>query len=130
MVTKSQEPRWKVPSHRTVFAVCFIVIMILSVGVSGLGTVSYYFLRNKVLAHLNLCAPDDNVRLQWFRWWPRATALGLYLANPGGSIHIPPNFSETIRKTLIIKGNEVLVFDGPAKLTLAGSAQIVVISPG
>jgi hypothetical protein len=105
-------------------------ILVIGVGTSGLGSVSYYFLRNKVVAHLHLCAPDDDIRLAWFSWWPRASALGLYLANPGGTVHIPPNYSETISSTLLVKGNEVLVFDGPAHLTLTESAKIVVIPPG
>ncbi len=105
-------------------------ILVIAVGASGLGSVSYYFLRNKVAAHLHLCAPDDDIRVAGFSWWPRATALGLYLANPGGTVHLPPNYSETISSTLVVKGNEVLVFDGPAHLTLAGSAQIVVVPPG
>lgn len=105
-------------------------IFLVTVVASGLGPVGYYFLRNKVAAHVHLCTPDDNIHVAWFSWWPRATALGLYLANPGGTVHIPPNYSETMSSTLLIKGNEVLVFDGPAHLTLAGSAQIIVVPPG
>jgi hypothetical protein len=105
-------------------------IIAISIAACAFGPVSYYFLRNKVLAHLHLCVPDDDIRLAWFSWWPRATALGLYLANPGGTVHIPPNYSETVSSSLIVKGNEVLVFDGPANLTLVGSAQIIVIPPG
>jgi hypothetical protein len=105
-------------------------ILVLAVVASGLGTVGYYFLRNKVAAHIHLCAPDDDIRVAWFSWWPRASALGLYLANPGGTVHIPPNYRETTSSSLLVKGNEVLVFDGPAQLTLAGSAQIVVVPPG
>jgi len=105
-------------------------ILVITVAASGFGPVSYYFLRNKVAAHLHLCAPDDNIRVAWFSLWPRSTALGLYLANPGGTVHLPPNYTATISSTLVVKGNEVLVFDGPAHLTLVGSAQIVVIPPG
>jgi hypothetical protein len=105
-------------------------LLVIAVGASGIGSVGYYFLRNKVIAHLHLCAPDDNIRLAWFSWWPRATALGLYLANPGGTVHVPPNYSETISSPLTINGNEVLAFDGPAHYTLVGSARIIVIPPG
>src|SRR5215831_3766519 len=106
------------------------MVLVSAISGSGFGSVSYYFLRNKVLAHLHLCTPDDNIRVTWFSWWPRATSLGLYLANPGGTVHLPPNFSETIKSTLIVNANQVLVFDGPAHLTLTGSAQIIVIPPG
>ena len=35
--------------------------ILIAVGVSGLGSVSYYFVRNKVMAHMHLCAPDDEI---------------------------------------------------------------------
>jgi hypothetical protein len=124
-------PAWKrVLLKSAAFGAGVAAISTIAVGASGLGSVSYYFLRNKVLAHLHVCAPDDNIRLGWFGWWPRATALGLYLANPGGTVHIPPNYSEIISSTLTVNANEVLLFDGPANLTLAGSAQIIVVPPG
>src|SRR5215470_15345881 len=82
-------------------------IFLIAVVASGLGPVGYYFLRNKVIAHLHWCSPDDEIHVSGFSWWPHATALGLYLANPGGTVHLPPNFSETIKSTLIVKGNEV-----------------------
>ena len=121
---------WKRLSLNRMRLVAGVSAILIAVGASGLGSVSYYFLRNKVIAHLHLFAPDDEIHVAWFSWWPHATALGLYLANPGGTVHLPPNFSETIKSTLIVKGNEVLVFDGPAHLTLAGSARIIVIPPG
>jgi hypothetical protein len=122
---------WKrVSLDRVRLVAAVSVTLVIAVVASGLGSVSYYFLRNKVVAHFHLCAPDDDIHVAWFSWWPRASALGLYLANPGGTVHIPPNYSETISSTLLIKGNEVLVFDGPAHLTLAGSAKIVVVPPG
>jgi hypothetical protein len=121
---------WKSLSLNRMRLVVGASAILIAVGGSGLGSVSYYFLRNKVLAHGHLCTPDDEIRVASFRWWPRATALGLYLANPGGTVHLPPSFSETIKSTLIVKGNEVLVFDGAAHLTLAGSAKIIVIPPG
>jgi len=130
MVTQPKMPAWKTLSHKTALGVCLAVISTIAIGASGVGSVSYYFLRNKALAHLHLCAPDDEIRLSWFSWWPRATALGLYLANPGGTVHIPPNYTETTSSTLLVKGNEVLVFDGPASLTFTGSAQFVVVPPG
>jgi hypothetical protein len=120
---------WKRPS-RLKLGVTVAAIIGICIAASGFGSVSYYFLRNKVVAHLHLCAPDDNIRLAWFSWWPRATALGMYLANPGGTVHIPPNYTETLSSTLTVQGNQVLMFDGPATLTLTGSAQIVVIPPG
>jgi hypothetical protein len=106
------------------------IVLVSAITASGFGSVSYYLMRNKVLAHLHLCTPDDDIRVTRFSWWPRATALGLYLANPGGTVHLPPNFSETVKSTLIVKANEVLVFDGPAHLTLTGTAQIIVLPPG
>jgi hypothetical protein len=122
---------WIRLSHKRVgLGAGFAAVLVIAAAASGLGPVGYYFFRNKVLAHLHLCAPDDNIRVAGFRWWPRATALGLYLANPGGTVHIPPNYSETVSSPLVVNGNEVLVFDGPANLTLVGSARIIVIPPG
>ena len=115
---------------RLKFGASVAAISAIAFGASGLGSVSYYFLRNKGLAHLHLCAPDDDIRLAWFSWWPRATALGMYLANPGGTVHIPSNYTETTSSTLLVKANTVLQFDGPARLTFTGSAQIIVVPPG
>jgi hypothetical protein len=97
-----------------------IVAAVILVYGSGVGTVSYYFIRNKVLAHHGICAPDDNVDISMFRWWPHAAfGIGAYLANPAGTVHIPPNYTETMAANLVqTKNSAGFYFEGAAIITM------------
>lgn len=103
-------------SIRKLLLVCLILA---GLGVSGALSVTYYFMRNKVLAHMHLCAPDDNIKVQSFARWPRAISLGMYLANPGGAVHLPPNYQKRIDSPTMVKSDTSMIFDGPARLEVA-----------
>lgn len=96
--------------------------------VTGVLPVGYYYVRNKILAHHGICSPDDRVMVNWFRWWPNAMRLGIYLCNPGGTVHVPPNYSETWSANLVIKTNTRLQLDGPATIT-QGTFSLTCASP-
>lgn len=98
--------------HRVLIAICTC----MAIAGSGIPQVSYYFLRNKCLAHLHVCSPDDEINVIAFGWWPDASALGIYLANPGGTVQFPPNYTERIQSPLIVKSRTAIVFKGPATI--------------
>lgn len=108
-------------SIRKLLIVCLILA---GLGTSGAFSVTYYFMRNKVLAHMHLCAPDDNIKIQSFGWWPRAISVGMYLANPGGAVHLPPNYQKRLETPTIVKGDTSMVFDGPAQLEATAAITI------
>lgn len=110
------------------------ILIFCTLLVTGVLPVSYYFLRNKVIAHhTNLIHADDSIQVNWFRWWgypahaqghwyswkwnQKAMELGMFLANPGGAVHMPPNYTETLSANLVLKKSTALVFDGPATIT-------------
>lgn len=108
-------------SIRKLLIVCLILA---GLGASGAYSVTYYFTRNKVLAHMHVCAPDDNIKIQSFAWWPRAISLGMYLANPGGAVHLPPNYQKRLDSPTIVKSDTSMVFDGPAQLEVTAPITI------
>lgn len=97
-----------------------VLTIAFSLTIFGPIPVGYYYIRNKVLAHHThgLIKADDNINVNWFRWWPvKRAQLALYLANPGGAIHFPPNYTETLAADLTLKSNVMLFCDGPCIFT-------------
>jgi hypothetical protein len=117
-----------------VISIIFFFMMIL-----GPLPVAYYYVRNKVLAHHGIVSPDDSIAVNWFRWWgfpafrnhhwewhQKSLELGIYFANPGGAIHLPPNYQEALSANLTLKANTALICDGPCQIDQNGANQILV----
>ena len=107
---------------------CIAVVLAVSTPfLWGAGWVSYYALRNKVLAHYFHVAPDDHIEIKPWDWFPRSIQLGIWLANPGGTVTIPDGDRTLAANLLLNKAVRTLWGHGETAL---GSFQVLITNDG
>lgn len=106
--------------------ICIVVLFALcSPLLWGGGWVSYYAVRNKVLAPYLGFNPDEQVRIRW-DWLPRSIAVGVWLANPGGTVVVPDG-DRTISTDLSLgsQTKAIRLLLGHGTITMSGGARIL-----